>query len=295
MQVLSLFKIFFTFVGKKIRKRQVACMADISRSTPEKFVHTGRVGIPWWIINYKNKHMHRFIFISLFCATALMLKAQIAEKDVYLNGTKVELMKKWPENKTVNLVFHGHSVPSGYFRTPDVKTLQAYPHLTLEAIKSACPYAVVNVIVTAIGGENAERGATRLDEEVLPHRPDVLFIDYALNDRGIGLERAGKAWSEMIEKAQKQGVKVILLTPTPDTGENITDDASPLEQHSRQIRALAAKYKTGLVDAYSAFKEKSKNGEDVHTYMSQGNHPNEKGHRVVSELIMEYFAGSENR
>lgn len=104
--------------------------------------------------------------------------------------------KKWPDNRTVNLVFHGHSVPSGYANTPNVKTLQAYPHQVLEAVKEIYPYAVVNSITTSIGGENAEQGAKRFKQEVLPHRPDILFIDYALNDRSIGLERALKAWEK---------------------------------------------------------------------------------------------------
>lgn len=93
----------------------------------------------------------------------------------------------------------------------------------------------------------------------------------------------------MIKEAQKQHIKVILLTPTPDLTEDISDDNSPLEQHSRQIRHLAHDYKTGLIDSYATFKEKRKNGEDLKMYMSQSNHPNEKGHHVVAGLILNYF------
>jgi len=41
------------------------------------------------------------------------------------------------------------------------------------------------VICTAIGGENSSAGARRFESDVLVHKPDVLFIDYALNDRGL--------------------------------------------------------------------------------------------------------------
>jgi lysophospholipase L1-like esterase len=199
------------------------------------------------------------------------------------------LAKQWPKNKTVNLVFHGHSVPSGYFKTPDVRTLKSYPHQVLEAVKEEYPYAVINVIVTAIGGENAEQGAARFRREVLTHRPDVLFIDYALNDRGTGLERARIAWEKMIEEALNDSIKIILLTPTPDTAVNILDENSSLAQHSRQICKLAEKYHIGLVDSYAAFREKKRNGEDIVKYMSQINHPNEKGHSIVRDLIIRWF------
>ena len=111
----------------------------------------------------------------------------IDEKDNYLEPIKQELIKQWPKNRTINLVFHGHSVPSGYFKTPDVKTLQAYPHLLLKGLKQIYPYAVVNSILTCIGGENAAQGSTRFTRDVFTHKPDVLFIDYPLNDRRIVL------------------------------------------------------------------------------------------------------------
>ncbi|MDR2027894.1 MAG: GDSL-type esterase/lipase family protein [Prevotellaceae bacterium] len=227
-----------------------------------------------------------WIFFSFLC---LPLHAQIAERATYLNDIKVELTKQWPENRTVNLVFHGHSVPSGYFKTPNVCTLNAYPQLVLQAVKEAYPYAVVNAISTAIGGENAEQGAVRFRQEVLTHRPDVLFIDYALNDRSIGLERAGTAWETMIKEALDANVKVILMTPTPDMTVDVLDGQSSLEKHARQIRELAAKYHTGLVDSYAAFQEKKRNGDDIETYMSQVNHPNEKGHRTVVDSIIPWL------
>ncbi len=71
-------------------------------------------------------------------------------------------------------------------------------------------------------------------------------------------KRALEAWEKMIKEAQKQNIPIILLTPTPDLTEDILDDKSPLEQHSRQIRRLAHDYKTGLIDCYATFKEKRK-------------------------------------
>jgi len=55
-----------------------------------------------------------------------------------------------------------------------VHTLQAYPQLVLSQVKEKYPFAVVNSIVTAIGGENSEQGVARFDSTVLNHKPDVL-------------------------------------------------------------------------------------------------------------------------
>jgi rhamnogalacturonyl hydrolase YesR/lysophospholipase L1-like esterase len=232
----------------------------------------------------------KYILPAIFSLCVFVsVHAQIASQTDYLKETKQALRRKWPENRTVNIVFHGHSVPSGYFNTPNVETLEAYPHLTLKAVKSVYPYAAVNTITTSIGGENAEQGSLRFKKDVLSLRPDVVFIDYALNDRKSGLDKAKKAWENMIREARTAKIPVILMTPTPDLTENILDGNTLLEQHATQIRELAATHKTGLVDSYAIFKKKAGNGEDLGKYMSQSNHPNAKGHNAVCELIINYL------
>ena len=125
-----------------------------------------------------------------FLALGQNADSRKANPSTYLSDLKKEMQIEWPKNRTINIVFHGHSVPAGYFKTPVVNTLTAYPALVLKKIKTQYPYAVVNVINTSIGGENSISGAKRFDNEVLNHQPDVLFIDYALNDIGAGLEES---------------------------------------------------------------------------------------------------------
>ncbi len=199
------------------------------------------------------------------------------------------LARQWPKNRTVNIVCHGHSVPAGYFKTPFVDSFNAYPHLLYKALKDRYPYAVINVIVTAIGGENSEAGAKRFERDVLALHPDVVTIDYALNDRAIGLTRAYVAWRSMITKALNQGVKVILLTPTPDLRANLDDPADPLNQHAEQIRHLAREYDVGLADSLAAFRAYTAAGGQLKDLMAQGNHPNRKGHDLVVGELLKWF------
>lgn len=214
---------------------------------------------------------------------------ETVEKDEYLTEIKAELIKEWPKNRTVNLVFHGHSVPSGYFKTPDVKTFQSYPFLLLKELKRLYPFAVINVILTSIGGENSEQGAKRFKKQVLNHKPDVLFIDYALNDRRISLDASRKAMEYMIKKGLKKEMKIILLTSTPDQKVDIMNKDSDLQILNNQTIDLVKRYQIGLVDSYSTFQRLSSTGEKISDYMSQVNHPNEKGHQIVTNGIMKYF------
>lgn len=227
--------------------------------------------------------------LFLFTISSIAQTPGQESKENYLNEIKKELIIEWPKNKTINLVFHGHSVPAGYFKTPDVNTLNSYPFLVLKGIKETYPYAVVNVINTAIGGEDSHSGQKRFNKEVLPHQPNILFIDYALNDRRIGLETSRKAWEKMIVKALKKNIKVILLTPSPDLKVDLTESGNELDLHRQQIIELAEKYQVGLVDSYAIFLKIQESCNCVMEYMSQGNHPNGKGHRLIAEEILTYF------
>ncbi|ANH83899.1 lipase [Niabella ginsenosidivorans] len=226
------------------------------------------------------------LFFALHMAAAGIAQA---DPQTYLDDIKTELKKKWPANRTINLVFHGHSVPSGYFQTPAVHTLEAYPHQVLQQLKEQYPDAVINVITTSIGGENSVQGQKRFKKEVLPHRPDVLFIDYALNDRAIGPEASRIAMEKMIRRALKKKIKIILLTPSPDLTVDILKPGNILDQFRRQLIQLAAKYKIGLADSYDAFYEQARSGKQLRDYMAQSNHPNGKGHRLIAERIMKWF------
>ena len=226
-------------------------------------------------------------------AAAILLHPWIAghaaDPGTYLTSIAEELKVAWPNNRTVNIVCHGHSVPAGYFKTPLVDTFNAYPHLWHRALKERFPHAVINVINTSIGGESSDRGAARFASEVLTHRPDIVTIDYSLNDRRIGLDAARISWEEMIVAAKEAGALVLLLTPTADLRAAWDTSEDALAQHAAQVRALAHKHDVGLVDSTTAFQSYVAEGGALEDLMSQVNHPNRKGHDLVVRELMRWI------
>jgi acyl-CoA thioesterase-1 len=231
------------------------------------------------------------------CSTVHTAQSSPATADPqrYLADVCAELTKCWPTNRTVNIVCHGHSVPAGYFRTPAVHTFDSYPYLLHRGLAERFPHAVINVIVTGIGGENSEQGAKRFRRDVLNLRPDVITIDYGLNDRSIGLARSGAAWRQMIQMSLARHIKVILLTPTPDLTARLDDPDDPLNQHAEQIRRLAAEYHVGLVDSLALFEAKVASGTPLRNLMAQSNHPNRQGHEIVAAGLLKWFPASANK
>ncbi len=213
------------------------------------------------------------------------------DRDGYLSEIKEELLRQWPENRTINIVCYGHSVPSGYFNTPVVSSFQSYPFLLHRLLKEKYPFAVVNVIVEAIGGEESDRGAARFFEDVLPHRPVAVTIDYALNDRRIDLPKAEKSWRTMIEACLQRDIKPLLLTPSFDANsfKSKDDTWNALLRNDAQVRRLAEEYDVALVDSFKVFDDYINNSGNIWDLLSHPKHPNEKGHMLIAREIFKWF------
>lgn len=124
---------------------------------------------------------------------------------------------------------------------------------------------------------------------MLVHRPDVVFIDYALNDRRESLEKVEEAWKSMILAAKKQDVPVVLLTPTGDLKADWKNSEAPLEVRAKLIRKLAEKQGVLLADVYAEWRKVLEKGTSQESLMSQGNHPNLKGHQLAAGVICRVF------
>lgn len=55
---------------------------------------------------------------------------------------------------------------------------------TLKMFQEAFPKAKVNQINAAIGGTGSDLGVFRVKQDVLDHKPDLMFIEFAVNDGG---------------------------------------------------------------------------------------------------------------
>ena len=216
---------------------------------------------------------------------------QASSRD-YLADVVKEMKKDWPANHMVEIVCHGHSVPAGYFKTPEVQSQNAYPALLRAGLAERFPHAMINISVTAIGGENSISGEKRFAHDVLSRHPDVITIDYGLNDRRVNPTAVRAAWSSMISQAKTLNIKVILLTPTPDQSAMMDDPNDPINQQADAIRTLAKEQGVGLVDSLNEFKRVTKLGTPMPNLMSQVNHPNRKGHELVTNELLKWFPAS---
>jgi lysophospholipase L1-like esterase len=180
-------------------------------------------------------------------------------------------------------------VPAGYHKTPVVKPFESYPLLALGRIKAKYPHAVVNAIVTAVGGENSVSGAARFEKDALAMKPDVIFIDYALNDRRVPAAEVEKSWRAMARAAKAKGVPVVFVTPTGAQDVRIGAVDEPLEIRAAIIRKVAQEEGVPVADVWAAWKAALAGGAKQDSLLSQINHPNREGHDLAAREIAKLF------
>lgn len=122
------------------------------------------------------------------------------------------------------------------------------------------PKAGFTFINAGIGGDTAQGGAGRFQSHVLNEKPNVVTINFGMNDAGYGAfnEVANKNYVNktvaMLEAAEKAGVRVVLMSPNavdPRIQERFKLYLETQKQFYAPLRELAEKHHALFVDQYA--------------------------------------------
>ncbi len=75
---------------------------------------------------------------------------------------------------------------------------------TLRWLQQRYPKAKISEINAAIGGTGSDLGVFRYQQDVLRHKPDLVFVEFAVNDGGAPPERIYKAMEGIVRKTWRQ-------------------------------------------------------------------------------------------
>lgn len=72
-----------------------------------------------------------------------------------------------------------------------------------ELLKELLPNARIKAVNAAIGGTGSDLGAFRLNYDVLRHKPDLVFVEFAVNDHGAKADRIRNAIEGIVRQIRK--------------------------------------------------------------------------------------------
>lgn len=156
----------------------------------------------------------------------------------------------------------------------------------------------VKVINSGISGHKSNDMLKRLQKDVLDHKPTWVSISCGVNDvwhgaKGVSLPDYKKNMTEMIDRCQAAGAKVLLLTATPIHENLDSPENKKLAAYNDFLRKLAKEKKLLLCDlnkAFSSWYAKKLNDKNLMT--TDGVHMNGRGNRLMAREIVTALGAS---
>lgn len=184
------------------------------------------------------------------------------------------LMKRAANGESLVIGFLGGSITQGSLSSTP-KTCYAY--LVYEWWKKSFPNAEFSFVNGGIGGTTSHYGGARAWKDVLCYRPDIVTVDFSVNDDANEFfEETYEGTLRRLLAAPSAPAVVVLNNVFYDTGKNAQD------YHNR----IADHYGIPHVSIKDTVYPDVESGKIVRADITPDNlHPNDKGHRLVADEI----------
>lgn len=194
-------------------------------------------------------------------------------------------------SKDLTVAFLGGSITEGAGSSPSSNRYATL--ITNEFFqKTRTNGAKVTEINGGVGGTGAAFGLQRINKDITYANPDIVFVEFAVNDAGTAEEPLKNYMENIVRQLQKlpKVPEIIFLYTTCLAHENVTRAASYMSQ-------VAKAYNIPEIDLNTFIWEGVEKGEYVwnrddkeNTLTGDNTHPNNKGYRVYADRMIEVMS-----
>lgn len=190
---------------------------------------------------------------------------------------------KLTTEKKLSIAYIGGSVTDGY-GSSDSST-KSWPALLGNWINVMYPDVALDNVKLSIGGTGSYFSSFRYEREVAPHNPDLLFIEYAINDKynNVTYDQVVRSSESIVRIANKYnpGIDIIYVltfdTSTRDSDyEQLMAHRDVANYYGYPCIKLADKFYPMLTETNQKYTE----------FLKDSVHPNDRGYEFfASEII----------
>ncbi len=144
---------------------------------------------------------HGFVFATLLFVHSFVISV-FGKEDEYPLREAVECHPRAGLPNFKAKLDAGESVKIAYLGG-SITAASGWRVLSREWFQEAYPNAKVDEIHAAIGGTGSDLGVFRLQNDALQHKPDLLFVEFAVNDGGASPEKIHKAMEGIVRQTWK--------------------------------------------------------------------------------------------
>lgn len=211
--------------------------------------------------------------------------AAMVDRSLYSLGNVSRLKQKIEKARSgedVTIAYIGGSITEGL--TAGSENCYARLSCSLFEEKFAAG-GKVNYINAGLSGTPSNLGVLRLDRDVLSHEPDIVFVEFAVNDSQDKL--AKESYESLVKTvlSQDNAPAAVLLF-------NVIESGYTAQAHMKEIGEF---YDLPMISAADAlteeFDSKRLTWDD---YSDDQSHPNAYGHKLLCEFIGNMYTAADN-
>ncbi len=243
--------------------------------------------------------------INTFFDTILTSNTNLKNGDVFSGTLEMELAKfdsyiarrtplfntyyKLMTEKELNIVYFGGSVTAGHGATK--ADLTSWRGLVSSWFSSSFPNAKINNYNASIGGSGSHHGAFRCENDVLAYKPDLVFVEFAMNDVYCGTDISNiKLYYESIIRQIKEAypdcdIVSLYITDKGSASDTVLPDASQAQEFIAEAYGIPSINLGGAICStmnYKSDTEWAKHFIDIV-------HPTDAGYAAYFDAIKEYL------
>lgn len=189
-------------------------------------------------------------------------------------------MEKARKGEDVTLVFLGGSITEGSLAQPQKTHCYAALSAGIFADTYAADPARVHYVNAGISGTPSKLGITRLEQDVLCHNPDVVFVEFAVNDSNdMQSQKVYESLVRRLLKSQSAPAVVLIFT--------LLSSGYSCQPH---MSAIGQYYDLGMISVKNALQPEFTAGRMTFAdYSPDYAHPNTRGHAFLADMVAWYF------
>ena len=191
----------------------------------------------------------------------------------------IKAMEKARRGEDLCVAFIGGSITEGYSSTSHDK---CYAKLIHEWWVENFPGSSISYLNAGIGGTGSDFGSARVEKDVLSHAPDVVFVDFTVNDASneFFFETYEGLLRQILQSASHPAV-VLLHFVQYDSG------ISAQEWHLK----LGKHYGLPCISCVDSIYRKLKDGVIEASLFTQDMlHPNDTGHKMIADMVTAFLS-----
>ncbi len=226
-----------------------------------------------------------------------------------MHPTLQPLFEKIKSGEPVKIIMFGDSITFGSQIDPDFDHEIVYHKQWHDVISRRFPEAKIEIQNRGVPGHKINHAHDRLEKEVLAENPDLVVIEFGINDCWDGeemIENFEREMARLVDRIRAASDMPIVLLTANMLNHKVNPGAEKLawfvektaavqtngwtQRYMERVAKVASKHDIPLANGYAEWEKVRAAGTDTDMLLANlANHPNRDGHRLLARSLLTIF------